>query len=297
MSDIFKAAEEGDLARVKELLAQGGLDLAAFINDEDKLTALYFAALDGCMNVAKTLIRAGAPVNVLDESWSPLHGAVDGSHHDMAALLLREGAVVDAYSNDGGAPLFYAKDRRMTALLIAAGADVNAVPYSPLHEAAFDGHLDVLEELLAHPDINVNKQEEKFHFTPLHAAARYRRPECVAALLAAGADACITDHRVRTPLLSCFAKHEDYSDFRIIVMLVAAGDRQWAHVPSPCPGLESALLPVWKEAPEELGQLFSDLEHPVKRRIQAALCTMHHVSPRHLPDHIRIRLLDESFTV
>jgi hypothetical protein len=78
-------------------------------------------------------------------------------------------------------------------------------------------------------------------------------------------------------------------------MLVAAGDRQWACVPSPCPGLESALLSVWKEAPQELGQLAARLEPEVKRRIRAALCTLHHASPRHLPEAIRMRLLNESF--
>ncbi len=80
-------------------------------------------------------------------------------------------------------------------------------------------------------------------------------------------------------------------------MLVAAGDRQWDSIPSPCPGLESALLPVWTDAPDELGQLFSHLEDSVKRRIRAALCTLHHASPRHLPDHIRMRLLNEAFNV
>ncbi len=185
----------------------------------------------------------------------------------------------------------------MAALLIAAGADVNADPCSPLHEAAAAGRLDVLEELLAHPDINVNKQGGSGHRTSLHWAADLWQTQCVSALLGAGADACITDEGERTPLLLCFANDEQYSQFRSITMLVAAGDRQWDHLPSQCPGLESALFSVWKEAPQELGQLAARLEPEVKRRIQAALCTLHHASPRHLPDHIRMRLLDEAFTV
>jgi ankyrin repeat protein len=250
------------------------------------------------MDVAEALIRAGAPLNVPDEDWSPLHGAVRGFHHDLAAMLLREGAEVDAYSNIAeSTPLANAADRRMAALLIAAGADVNADPACPLHMAAYYGRLAVLEELLSHPDINVNKRSGQLHNTPLHWAAHNRRPECVAALLAAGAGACITDADGRTPLLFGFADNEHYSRYRIVAMLVAAGDRQWARVPTPCPGLESALLSVWKDAPEELVQLFSHLEDPVKRRIQAALCTMHQTSPRHLPDHIRMRLLDEAFNV
>jgi ankyrin repeat protein len=294
MSNIFTAAEEGDLARVKELLAQGGLDLGA-LQPSYRITALNWAALGGHLDVSKALIRAGAPLNVPNEVCSPLHGAVDASHHDLATMLLREGAEVDARTNQGGTPLFYANDRRMAALLIAAGADVNAGPYSPLHETAMEGRLAVLQELLSHPDINFNKQDEDYHRTPLHFAASHRHPECVAALLADGADACITNAQGQTPLIYSFANNEDYSEFRIIAMLVAAGDRQWARVPSPCPGLESALLLVWKDAPEELPQLAARLEPEVKRRIQAALCTLHHTSPRHLPEALRMRLLDDAF--
>ncbi len=76
MSDIFTAAEEGNLARVEELLAQGGLDLAAFRSDVNKDTPLYKASRRGHLNVAETLIRAGAPLNVSKEDFSPLHGAV-----------------------------------------------------------------------------------------------------------------------------------------------------------------------------------------------------------------------------
>jgi hypothetical protein len=36
-----------------------------------------------------------------------------------------------------------------------------------------------------------------------------------------------------------------------VTLLVAAGDRQWRCVPTPCPGLEAALVPVWKAVPKE----------------------------------------------
>jgi ankyrin repeat protein len=213
-------------------------------------------------------------------------------------MLLREGAEIESIDLNGRTPLCCGVDRRIAALLIAAGADINGGRSThPLHEAAMGGYLGVLEELLSHPGINVNKQTGGYQRTPLHSAAVNRHTECVAALLAAGADACITDNAVDTPIFSCFAYRRDYSEFRIIAMLVAAGDRQWAHVPSPCPGLESALLSVWKETPQELPELAARLDSEVKRRIQAALCVLHHASPKHLPDHIRMRLLDEAFNV
>jgi hypothetical protein len=79
MSDIFQAAREGDLARVKELLAQGGLDLAAFEALWIQVTALYLAAYHSHLDVAEALIRAGAPLNVRKRKaprctalWMPL---------------------------------------------------------------------------------------------------------------------------------------------------------------------------------------------------------------------------------
>jgi hypothetical protein len=299
MADIFHAAGEGNLARVEELLAQGGLDLAAFEPGGGfKLTALYRAARGGHLDVAEALIHAGAPLSVPNETLSPLHGAVEGSHHDVASMLLRKGAELDVHSNGIGTPLAGAKDRSMAALLIAAGADVNhAGPIAPLHMAAIRGNLEVLQELLSHPSITVNIQDGGPHRTPLHLAARWYHSVCVAALLAAGADACITDAKGHTPLRSCFTDNEGYSEFRIIAMLVAAGDRQWAYVPSPCPGLELALRSVWTEAPQELPQLAARLEPGAKRRIQAVLCVLHHASPRHLPEAIRMQLLGKAFKV
>jgi ankyrin repeat protein len=113
MSNIFQAAEEGDLARVEELLAQGGLNLAAFHSAGHKLTALNLAARNGHLDVAMTLIRAGAPLHVPDESFSPLHGAVMYSHHDLAAMLLREGADVNSFNRSRATPLCHANDNRI----------------------------------------------------------------------------------------------------------------------------------------------------------------------------------------
>lgn len=48
MSEIFEAARQGNPARVEELLAQGGVDLAAFRSDRFRVTALWFAAKRGC---------------------------------------------------------------------------------------------------------------------------------------------------------------------------------------------------------------------------------------------------------
>ena len=69
------AAEKGhghvDVAKV---LIQNGADVNAV--DEDKWTALHFAAENGHVDVAKVLIQNGADVNAVvdvEDKWTALH--------------------------------------------------------------------------------------------------------------------------------------------------------------------------------------------------------------------------------
>jgi hypothetical protein len=76
-------------------------------------------------------------------------------------------------------------------------------------------------------------------------------------------------------------RRRDAAAWRSTALLVAAGERQWACVPTPCPGLQAALIPVWKKAPketvdEDLRQLFERLELEVQFWLQEALRALHH---------------------
>ena len=117
MPNIFQAANVGDLAGVEELLAQGGEDLAALVSASHKASPLYYAAYGGYLDVVNALIRAGAPLNVSGETSSLLHAAVRKGHHKTAALLLRDGAVVNARDQTGMTPLVYAQEARTAANL------------------------------------------------------------------------------------------------------------------------------------------------------------------------------------
>ncbi len=128
--------------------------------------ALFEAALHGREEVARLLLDAGADVNTRagGDGDTPLHAAARGGHAGVAALLLDRGADPNAPSDTGFTPLHESLDAEVsrgedlerlgyrgpwpmavTALLIARGADVNAVvdasdPETPLDWAAQAGH-------------------------------------------------------------------------------------------------------------------------------------------------------------
>ncbi len=106
------------------------------------LTALLYAARDGCYECVEALIGAGADVNVpTPEGVTPLMLALDNQHNDVAKLLLDRGANPQVWDWWGRTALFIVIDRRETARaskhpldssmeiinsLLTAGVDPNA---------------------------------------------------------------------------------------------------------------------------------------------------------------------------
>jgi ankyrin repeat protein len=87
------AAQDGDVAKVQELLA-AGFAVNAF--DEDlALTPLHYATMGGHLEVMKALIEAGADVNAHDERRignTPLSEVAGNCSYEVAKLLVDAGA-------------------------------------------------------------------------------------------------------------------------------------------------------------------------------------------------------------
>lgn len=109
--------------------------------------------------------------------------------------------------NDAHTPLLVASRDGHTdivALLLAAGADVNATEPTfgavPLHKAVYNGHLESTRIIAGWTDVDLDFQGATNGYTPLHDAIWHGFEECSLALVAAGASLRLVGHDGKTPL-------------------------------------------------------------------------------------------------
>ena len=204
----------------------------------------------------RMLIDAGADVDKVSGALdrSALDHAVEHSLTEKVHLLLDAGAAnPNITGRYGRTPLFKSRKMDITRALLDGGADPNFT--------------------------------DDFGKTPLHCLMESYGESAewvgiLEALLAAGGNPLHQDNHGRTPLQEelLFLHRLQYYGFIIITKLVAAGDRSWQCVPTPCPGIEKALVSVWTTAPSELHEIIKRMENPPQ--------TMEEFFPR-MPDEMK----------
>lgn len=159
---LHRAAIEGRLARVKQVLSGGG---KVDERDEDSMTALHHAAELGNAEVVEFLLERGAKPNAKNHYWTtPLHLAADGGHTEAIRLLL-------ATRNTGKYP---------------KGAHSQMKDYysrTPMHFAAMGGHTEAVKLLNEH---NGRWNYDGYWKCELHYAAIGGHTETVELLLEIG---------------------------------------------------------------------------------------------------------------
>jgi ankyrin repeat protein len=134
-TELAKAAERGDAAAVRSLVARG-----EDVNARDEgFTPLAFAARAGDAETVNALLDAKADPNQRDcrNGWTPLIHAVHTHQRDAARALIMRGADVNARSGgchdesaeSGMTPLMFAAmydDAELVKLLLERGADPRA---------------------------------------------------------------------------------------------------------------------------------------------------------------------------
>jgi ankyrin repeat protein len=126
--DIYKAVKAGDVARVRQLIAEDPALIHA--RDGDQSTPLHWAAWKGHAEVIEALLDGGADIQAHNTNYhwgtTPLHAAAHGNQKAAVDTLIRRGADINALkANGAGTPLAETKVHNATAaakLLRAAGA-------------------------------------------------------------------------------------------------------------------------------------------------------------------------------
>ncbi len=178
----------------------------------DKVTeALHRAASEGDVERIRSLLAAGAKVNEQGrDGQTALHLAVKGGHKGVVELLIAKGADVNAKDQYETTPLHLAASaghKEIVQLLLSGGADVNAlqgeIRWTPLHSACVFGHTEVAELLIqngARIDARAYDAATKRDYTPLNCALANEHYQTARALVAHGADVTFTAQGDR-PLL------------------------------------------------------------------------------------------------
>jgi ankyrin repeat protein len=179
------------------------------------LTALLYAARDGCYDCVEALIANGADVNVptQPEGVTPLMIALDNDNNDIAKLLLDRGANPHVWDWYGRTALYIAVDRKGGG---SSGGGIR-VPVDASHSARASV-MDVITALLAanvdpNPELRMHRPTRGGYTgrfseplldlgaTPLLRATLANDTDVMQALLAKGASPNINAMGV-TPLLA-----------------------------------------------------------------------------------------------
>src|SRR5215471_1982086 len=141
--------------------------------------------------LVRTLVEQRVDVNTPQgDGATALHWSVYWDDSTSTALLIRAGANVNAANELGVTPLALASSGAMAGMLLDAGANPNLVTStgeSPLMAASRAGRAAIVTALLEH-GANVNAKENVRGQTALMWAVSQRHPEVVRTLLQHGAD-------------------------------------------------------------------------------------------------------------
>jgi RNA polymerase sigma factor (sigma-70 family) len=219
--DIFAACALGDVDKVAALLTDH--PLLVHSRADDSKTPLHFARTE---DVAERLIRAGAELNVEDDSGqTPLQWmAATGRYKSLVSYLKSQGARAESsdifwacvYGDIAAVRTFLERDRSVVDARRSYRPGIHpvSVGFTPLHEASVRGE-DAIVKLLIEYGADVNALGGRSRGTALHAAAAVGHASTADILLESGADPRAKDGGVFEATPDHWAKsfgHADLAD-------------------------------------------------------------------------------------
>jgi ankyrin repeat protein len=194
VTEFLFAAEQGDLEALKACLAKG-VDINA--TNRQKRTAIIIASLNKHYPCVELLIAAGANVDQQDQTcFNPFLISCLTNDLTLLRIVLPANPDLDRLTRFGGVGITPASEK---------------------------GHVEIVRELLAHTDINVN-HTNFVGWTPLLEAivlndGGAKQQEIVKLLLDNGANPHMTDKYGKSPLE--LAHEKGFNE--IAALLIAAG--------------------------------------------------------------------------
>ncbi|EFN53863.1 hypothetical protein CHLNCDRAFT_135974 [Chlorella variabilis] len=252
---------------------------------------LHQAAEKGDEAAVRQLLAAGARADQVNLHGSlPLHRASHYGHEGVVRLLLEAApATASAVNSHGKTPLHCAADSLWSAsggvvrlLLSAAPATatlLTADKRAPIHWAAYHNHVEATQLLLeAAPELAF--APEGCGYTPLHMVLF--NPDNVRALRELDTEVAETARcllraapAVQTALgiLLQYSQHSAtlYAD---LMARLSLSEDQWHSIPAPCPGLARALPAVLQCSAAEAGWLVGRLADAQRARLRAAALSL-----------------------
>lgn len=186
---LTRAIQEGDVETAKRMIAA----YPECVNEKDSegKYPLHWAARRGAVRLAGLLIEKGSDVNANMKGWTALHEASYWGKNDMAELLIKNGAHIEARSQTGSSPLATAAGTRhptIVELLVAHGADVDAkdnMGRTPLYSGVQSKSEQIVTFLL---DSGATPNYPVGEFGPLHKAASQGSTSIAEVLIKHGAE-------------------------------------------------------------------------------------------------------------
>ncbi|KAF4436098.1 ankyrin unc44 [Fusarium acutatum] len=188
--------------------------LLEFHEERNGETALHIAAEFGILNGARELIKLGAKTEATDrDKRQPLHIACLKGQEELADLLLKEGADIEARQYQGTTPLDDAVQHiTVVKLLLDNDAKTQVKSsdgWTPLHRTTSEVITEVLPRLLEHDRSNINDTENNEHWTALNVAVYFGRREFIPILIEFGARLDIPDNDGWAPWMTVSEKQPD----------------------------------------------------------------------------------------
>ncbi|KAK3773373.1 hypothetical protein RRG08_023251 [Elysia crispata] len=185
---LHLAAQSGDV-RICRLLVEHQARIDA-VNSEHA-TALHRAAALNKVDALKFLVERGAAINRRDiDNYTPLLLAATYGNTEAVELLLQKGADFSVQDKHDKTAIFLAAEENKIEVLKKLLSkprvkqlinESDCYDNSPLHIAAKQGYLEILQCLLENgADLDDKNEEEE---TPLHLAAKHGRTNIVRELI------------------------------------------------------------------------------------------------------------------